>query len=334
MKATIAVLASVAALLSMPGAARAQGASDAATAQALFDAGRTLMSQGNYAAACPKLADSERLDPGAGTLMNLAGCYEKNGQTASAWATFLEAAPASRASGHPEWEQHARERAAALEPTLSRLTIVVPPDADVEGLDIERDGKKVLRAEWGAAIPVDPGAHPVVATAPAKQQWSTTVAVGPSGAQASVTIPRLSVEQHAGDATAPSTGATGMAPPSRESIPVVDGSTQRTVGLVVGAAGIVALGVGGAFGIVAKSTYDSAIAKCTPQNTCPASGVSGVSDARGQATLATVMMALGAGALVGGGITYFTAPRSPSRSVALRAVAAPGGGAVMLGGSW
>src|SRR5258708_39530923 len=117
MNRPIALLAS-AALLAGASNAGAQGASDAATAQALFDAGRTLMSAGNYAAACPKLADSQRLDPGAGTLMNLAACYEKNGQTASAWATFLEAAPAARAGGHPEWEAHAKERAAALAKAL------------------------------------------------------------------------------------------------------------------------------------------------------------------------------------------------------------------------
>src|SRR5262249_30335548 len=94
-------------------------------AQALFDEGRRLMDAKSYALACPKFAASQKLDPGAGTLLNLADCYDKNGQTASAWATFDEAAAEATKSGHLDWAAQARDRAAALEPTLARLTISV-----------------------------------------------------------------------------------------------------------------------------------------------------------------------------------------------------------------
>ena len=95
-------------------------------AEALFREARALMEEGKYAEACPKFRDSQRLDPGVGTLLNLARCYELNGQTASAWSRYGEAAAAARDAGQEGREQHAREQAARLEPTLSRIVLVVP----------------------------------------------------------------------------------------------------------------------------------------------------------------------------------------------------------------
>ncbi len=113
-----------------PAVARAQSASDQAAATALFKQGRDLMAAGKYADACPKLAESQRLDPGAGTLLNLATCYEKNGQLASAWTTYQDAASAAQKAGEGERVKAARAKVAALEPTLPTLTIVVPAAAD------------------------------------------------------------------------------------------------------------------------------------------------------------------------------------------------------------
>ena len=321
--------------------AGAQDASKVAAAQQLFDEGIKLMDQKHYAAACPKFAASQRLDPGGGTALRLADCYEKNGQTASAWATYLEVVPLTRAA-HPDWSEQAKARAAALEPSLSRPTIIVPPASDVPGLAIERDGAKVERAEWGSAIPVDPGAHPVVATAPAKQQWSTTVAVAPNGAHAEVTIPALIVEQGTpGTPGTVSPAVTGTQAPMTGAVRLdngatSDGSTQRTIGLVVGGVGVVGVALGGIFGLAAKSTYDDAKTHCAPDNRCSADGVSGVDKAHGQATLSTVFMGVGAAALVGGIVLYFTAPSARPAGVALRVAPAVDthGASVTVGGAW
>src|SRR5579883_326916 len=65
-------------------------AEDKATAEALFNEGKRLMNERKFGEACPKFLASQKLDPGVGTQLNLAVCYEANGQTASAWATFKE----------------------------------------------------------------------------------------------------------------------------------------------------------------------------------------------------------------------------------------------------
>src|SRR5580704_11253708 len=111
--AAVGALIVTSSLLARP--ALAQDA-DKATAQALFDTARRDMDAGRFAAACPEFASSYKLDPGPGTLLNLAVCYEKNGQTASAWATFLDAATEAGRAGETPRVQMAREHAQALEP--------------------------------------------------------------------------------------------------------------------------------------------------------------------------------------------------------------------------
>ena len=110
-----------------------------AAAQAMFDKGRALVLQKNFAEACPLLAQSERLDAALGTMLWLADCYENNGQTASAWAQFKEAASVA-ALRNDSREAVARRRADALAPKLSHLVIAAPTGRDVPGLDIRRDG--------------------------------------------------------------------------------------------------------------------------------------------------------------------------------------------------
>src|SRR6185295_11820463 len=75
---------------------------DPAGAEKLFTEARKLLEAGKYAEACQKLADSHQLDPAVGTLLNLAQCYTKLGKTATAWATYQEAAAAAKAAGQPD----------------------------------------------------------------------------------------------------------------------------------------------------------------------------------------------------------------------------------------
>src|SRR6266446_4742742 len=126
----------------------AQTGADKSLAQALFNEGKRLMDSKQYAQACPKFADSQKLDPGVGTLLNLAVCYEKNGQTASAWAAYDEAASAAKGAGQADREKYARERAAALAPLLAKLTITVPQASAIDGLTITRDGVTLPSSAW------------------------------------------------------------------------------------------------------------------------------------------------------------------------------------------
>jgi serine/threonine-protein kinase len=62
--------------LALPVHAQTSGSNKAA-AEALFSEGRTLAASGRCVEAIPKFQGSQKLDPGIGTLLNLAECYEQ-----------------------------------------------------------------------------------------------------------------------------------------------------------------------------------------------------------------------------------------------------------------
>src|SRR5882672_3885016 len=163
---------------------------DPAAAQALFDEARTLMKSKRFEEACPKLAESQRLDPGIGTQFRLADCYEQQGKLASAWAGFLDVASVAAAAGQADREKAARGRATHLESRLPKLTIVVPAANRAPGLEIKRDGLAIGEAQWGSAVPMDPGDHQIVVGAPGKREFTGQVSLR-EGAPTTFNVPPL-----------------------------------------------------------------------------------------------------------------------------------------------
>ena len=74
---------------------------DPAAAEALFEAGRQAATRGDWTTACPKFAESQRLDPAPGTLLNLADCEEHLGHLASAWDCVARGHRVARAGRRP-----------------------------------------------------------------------------------------------------------------------------------------------------------------------------------------------------------------------------------------
>jgi hypothetical protein len=317
------------------GLARADGSQ--AAAQALFDEGRKLMGEGKYGEACPKFADSEKLDPAPGTLLNLAKCYDKNGQTASAWVTYRDAEAISKKTGHQDWVGMAHDRAAALAPKLVRLTVNVPPTSEIEGLQLARDGVALAKSEWNTAIPVDPGPHTIEATAPNTRKWTTSVTVDPGAGSSVVTIPQLEVERIA-PVPAP-TPPPAPAPPPAPPPPPPSGSGMRVTGFIVGGVGIAGIAVGSAFGLLAKSKNSDALEpqNCRTSMFCTQNGLNLTSQAKTDATLSTVFFIAGGVATAAGVVLVIVAPSSKSSSSAALRLApsvGPGGVGGVLQGAW
>jgi serine/threonine-protein kinase len=295
--------------------AQQSGSSSAsrAAAEALFEQGRKLLSEQKYAEACDKLEASHKLDPGVGTLLYLGDCYEKAGKLASAWAAFEEAASLGTSRGEMDRVKVAQVRASALKPRLPMLVFVV--DQKLPGLELRRDGALVPEASWGTPLPVDSGATTIMASAPGYQRWETTLTV-PANLKEPwpVRVPTLSKEGTALAASQPPPTQSTTAAPATQPAPASEGSTQRTVGLLVGGVGVVALIASGVLTLVASGKNGDSEKHClaSAPNQCDAIGVADRDDATNLANIATVAGVAGGVLVAGGAVVYFTAPTSES----------------------
>lgn len=303
----------------LPAPAWAAGANAAqkAAAESLFDDGLRAMKSGHYAEACPKLEESERIDPGIGTLLYLGDCYEKTGRTASAWATFREAASAAQAQGETDRARVAAARADRLQPSLSRLTLKVAPEtAQLGSLRVMRDNVPVANTLFGIAIPVDPGKYHIVASADGYHSFEVDLEVLTTGDNKTLEIPALrpaaaAPASPAPVATASSTLAQSNAGPAPLPAPVPDAPSpangMRYAAYITGALGVVGLGVGSYFGVKAISKNSDAERFCPRGNRCDdPSGERLTNDAKHAAVAANVAIGVGAAFVIAGVVLYLT----------------------------
>lgn len=351
----IAALALALLALCIESAQAQSGAPQKAAAQALFDHGLELMRQDRYAEACAQLEQSQAIEPGTGTLMYLAECYEQVGRTASAWATYREAESAAREEGQMARSEWAAERAALVEPRLAKLAVEVDVvgQAPAPEMSIRLNGVTLNRQVWGVPVPVDPGDARIEVTASGYVTW-TQVQLVAAGDTQLVRVPpleptpprELAAIDSASTVTAKDRAVAALhAGAARvdhmDHMDHLDTDTdstgwrvQRPVGIVLGATGLVALGVGTYFGLRAIGKDGDADALC-PGELAACSSREGVrlsEQADSAAGMADVFLIGGAAALATGVVLYLTAPARSQTEIALSGTR--GGARVTLQGAF
>jgi hypothetical protein len=154
---------------------------DESPGERLFREGRAQMLEGRFDEACPKIAESQRLEPHVGTLLNLAACHERQGRVGSAWVEYQKALTAARAEGQADRTRLAQERIAVLEPRVPWLEIVVPSTISAGDIVVSLDGATVQPVAWGKEMPVDPGSHVVMARAAGWPPFEQTLEIHEGG---------------------------------------------------------------------------------------------------------------------------------------------------------
>jgi hypothetical protein len=333
----IAGLAAIGVFLLAKGARAEPGATEKATAEALFQQGTELMGEKQYAAACEKFAGSQQLDPALGTILRLADCNDRIGKSASAWAMFKEASSMAHSRNEPERWRMADERGAELEKRLSRLEIKLESKNVPQGFELKLNGVSIPRATWDAALPVDPGKQKLEASAPGRVTWTGTVEVPEGPTTRSIEVPTTLPAKPASAEPSGATLSAGTA--SGRDSASSPGSTQRTIGYVTSAVGIVGIGIGGFLGYRAYSLNQDSLVQCRNDdpNACTAEGKSLRDDAQSAALGSTIALVAG-GALTVGGLVLVLTAKSDSRHAGTDLKVSTGlvgrGPGVSLEGTW
>lgn len=357
---SLALAIAIACLVTGERDARAQSAQ----AEALFQKGNWLMLRGRIAEACEAYDASNRLDPGAGVLLNLGDCREKNGQLASAWAAYTAAL--SRAKS-PKKRDDAVAKIASITPRLSYLTVAISDDGDIEGLSLTSDGTPLDPKQWKApGLPIDGGDYVIACSAPGREPWQVVAHVPREGGHVTVDVPKLkplsrpavssTVSQQPEDAKPGEPSKPGsLSPPAlaprraAPSEPVAElaghepaqstgtFTTTRKIAVGVAGASVIGIAAGVALLVSAHNKQDDAFDRCPdPETPCSQAAQAQALLAWGQRRVleANIALGIGAAAAVGAGVLWFAgAPDGEaSRRVSIVPRAAPGEiGIVVLG---
>jgi hypothetical protein len=140
-----------------------------AVARQLFHDGDDLQRAGKYADALDKFQRAESAYSAPTNVLRIAECHAALGQLVEAAESYRAALRMGVPPGSPAAFQAAIDQAktelAQIEPRVPKLLVAVTPPG-VAGVDVQIDNQHVSAALIGEPIPLDPGEHHVIVSAP------------------------------------------------------------------------------------------------------------------------------------------------------------------------
>jgi hypothetical protein len=316
LRAIVLALLTIALLAPRPASADEPTATARAAATVLFQEGRDAAQKNDWPRACDKFQASFELDTAVGTLINLADCREHTGQLADAWNRFTRAS--GRLDAADPRAAMVQARLAALSPRVPKLTIELASDAPA-GTVVRLDKAALPGGALGTPLPLDPGAHVVVVTAPDREDRSYPVEIHEADQQ------RLAVAP--GEPKPPAPAVPGVAGPAGEPSKPTDGlGPVRIAGIVVGSVGVVGLVTAIATGLVLPGKSSALVSSGHCNATTKVCDTTGLAMAQSDQQLAVANTAawfVGGAAAAAGVVMVIVGDRKkPGPTVALQALPA------------
>jgi hypothetical protein len=282
---------------------------DLSAARALFAEALRDENGGRFAAALEKFVRVQHVKDTAAVEYRLGSCYEGLHLRSSAYAAYRRAASLGDDDATmTEVVRGAQERLSILSLHVARLSLNLAPGAAPDA-SIRVDDATVAPSSLGEPIPLEPGSHVVVATAPNAREFRSDVTL-PEGGEVSLTIPLPASPPDPPLAPAP----TPVPLPEAKAAP--SGLDRRTVGwIALGGGG--ALLAGAAAVLWLRHEDIASLGRSCPRGACPPGADEGALSSTRNRALAEgpAGVALGVAGVVAAGLgTYllFTARPPPA----------------------
>jgi hypothetical protein len=312
--------------LACPGAARAEGDSEAAetaAARTLAVDGVKLAQADKCDEAVDKLERAQKLKHSAIVLGHLGQCQIKLGRWVEGSESLRKLMREPLADGASPALTSAYENAAAtlrdVKPRIPTMKITLDAPAGVD-FTIKMNGKELADSVVGVALPADPGEHTIEATAPGFLKATSSLKLQASSAAMVVLElkrdPNAPVPTKASPAASPepTVNANARTAPSKAAPAAAPGSsTGKVLGYVSYAVAAGGLGVGIAFGQSAMNDEKSLRTSC-PNKVCTPEQQDALEFAKTKGTIATIGFVVAGGGAVLGTVLLLTSDSSPSEA--------------------
>lgn len=298
-----------AALLSpaFEGATLAQGKDPLARMRERFREAVALENGGNCADALKIFKEVAEVKSTPQVRIHIAKCEEKTGDYIRALGSYRLTLTEAEEKKLADIIQAAKDSIAALEPKIPALTIERGEGATVA--PIQFDDHTLGATEVGVAMPVNPGPHVISASTDGRQPFRAELNVS-DGEKKTVVVKLLPIEAPP-DVTAPPEPTT---PPEKPT-----SSGVKTAGFIVGALGVVGLGVGATFLGLRQGTLDELEGKCgADHKSCPPDAQSLIDQGGLYATGGSALLIGGGVVLAAGLIMILVAPKPVPPTVTTR----------------
>jgi hypothetical protein len=299
-----------------------------------FKRGVQLQSDGNLDAAVLEFERAYELAPAYQVLFNIAVVYRDKNDRASALRAFERFLSEGGAKVDAKRRKEVEGEIAKLRDVVATVTI----KSNVDGADVILDDTPLGKTPIKQPILVNVGRHKIEASKDGYKSDAQLFALAGRD-ERTITLNLKEIKVDPPPPPPPTNTAPPPPPPTTAAPPPTtkvstEGGGQKGLGYGLAIAGVLGVGLGGFFGLSARSAWSEAKDLGCGDGKCPTKAAQDKSEsAKSNANLSTLGFGLGGAALVAGVILLVTAP-SPKESAGLRVAPSVGkqeGGLHLMG---